>query len=34
MSIIDYNIYIGRFNSEYGMQGILDMSSIKKFTIP
>jgi len=24
-----YNQYIGRFNSEYGMQGMLAMDSIK-----
>lgn len=29
-----YNQYIGRFNSEYGMQGMLSMDSIKKFSIP
>jgi beta-mannosidase len=32
--IEDYNLFVGRFNSEYGMQGILEMSSIKRFTIP
>lgn len=27
-----YNEYIGRFNSEYGMQGMIPMTSIKKFS--
>lgn len=29
-----YNDYIGRFNSEYGMQGMIPMSSLKQFTTP
>jgi len=28
-----YNTHVGRFNSEYGMQGMIPMSSIKKFSI-
>jgi beta-mannosidase len=32
--IEDYNKYVGRFDSEYGMQGMIPMSSIRKFSIP
>jgi len=32
--IEEYNTHVGRFNSEYGMQGMLPMSSIRKFTSP
>ncbi|CDW90651.1 beta-mannosidase [Stylonychia lemnae] len=28
-----YNTHVGRFNSEYGMQGMIPMSSIKQFSI-
>ncbi|EAR99535.2 glycosyl hydrolase family 2 immunoglobulin-like beta-sandwich domain protein (macronuclear) [Tetrahymena thermophila SB210] len=31
--IEEYDDFVGRFNSEYGMQGILAYESIKKFTI-
>jgi hypothetical protein len=27
-----YNTHVGRFNSEFGMQGMIPMNSIKKFT--
>jgi beta-mannosidase len=27
-----YNIYIGRFVSEYGMQGMVPLSSLRQFT--
>jgi beta-mannosidase len=30
--IEEYNTHVGRFNSEYGMQGMIPMSSIKNFT--
>ena len=29
-----YNTIVGRFTSEYGMQGMPSMNSIKKFTLP
>eukprot|EP00347_Sterkiella_histriomuscorum_P013880 403363013 len=29
-----YNTHVGRFVSEYGMQGMIPMSSLKKFTLP
>lgn len=29
-----YNSFIGRFVSEFGMQGFLSMTSINKFTSP
>jgi hypothetical protein len=29
-----YDTNVGRFTSEYGIQGMLCMESIKKFTIP
>jgi beta-mannosidase len=30
--IEEYKNYIGRFNSEYGMQGMIDLSSMRKFS--
>jgi beta-mannosidase len=29
-----YNTNVGRFNTEYGMQGILSFNSVERFTIP
>ena len=32
--IEDYDTHVGRFNSEYGMQGMIPMSSIRRFSLP